>query len=177
LALPFPVALGGFRMGAPIDFLIIGMLGPPLLPAVDDHLRVHRAGFNLLPVVIGAATPLALRVAANALLESVRGRVEASLAVWAAMGRLQCGSSEIGKGSQPLSKQIATREMQQAIEAAIEYLPRPRRCCGHCGPKNRQKCGRFIPVLTPSKWSSTMLARRTPRRDFGVGLPEFIKLV
>jgi hypothetical protein len=84
------------------DFkLLIGMLGPPLLPAIDDHVGIHRVGFHLLPVVIGAATPLALRLAANALLESVRGRVKASLAIWAAMGRRQCGSSEIGKGSNP----------------------------------------------------------------------------
>jgi hypothetical protein len=27
---------------------------------------------------------------------------------------------------------------------------RPRRCCGHCGRQNRQKCGRFIPALTRS---------------------------
>ena len=99
LALPFTVALGGFRMRAPVGLLIVGMLGPPLLPAVDDNLGVHRVGRDLLPVVIGAATPLALRLAANALLESVRCRVKASLAIWAAMGRRQCVSSEIGKGS------------------------------------------------------------------------------
>jgi hypothetical protein len=86
-------------MRAPVGLLIVGVLGPPLLPAVDDHLGIHRVGLNLLPVVISAATTLALRLAANALLESVRGRVKASLAIWAAMGRRQCGSSEIGKGS------------------------------------------------------------------------------
>jgi len=98
LALPFTVAPGGFRMSAPVGLLIVGVLGPPLLLAVDDNLGVNRVGLNLLPVVIGATTPLALRLAANALLESVRRGVKASLAVWAAMGRRQCGSSEIGKG-------------------------------------------------------------------------------
>ena len=99
LALPLTVTLRDFRMGAPVGPLIIGMLGPPLLPAVDDHLGIHRVGLNLVPVVIGAAASLALRLAAYALLESVRRGVKASLAVWAAMGRRQCGSSEIGKGS------------------------------------------------------------------------------
>jgi len=99
LALPLTVALGGFGMGAPVGLLIIGMLGPPLLPAVEDPLGIHRAGFNLVPVVVGAATPLALRLAANALLESVRGGVKASLAIRAAMGWGRCGSSEIEKDS------------------------------------------------------------------------------
>jgi hypothetical protein len=67
-------------------------------------LGVHRVGFNLVPVVIGAATTLALRLAANALLESVRGGVKASLAIRTAVGRGQRNSSEIGKTFQPLSK-------------------------------------------------------------------------
>lgn len=53
LASPFTIALGGFRMRAPVGLLIVGMLGPPLLPAVDDNLGVHRVGRDLLPVVIG----------------------------------------------------------------------------------------------------------------------------
>ena len=60
LALPFTVALGGSRAGAPVGLLIVGMLGPPLLLAVEDNLGVHRVGFNLLAVVIRAATPLAV---------------------------------------------------------------------------------------------------------------------
>jgi hypothetical protein len=36
----------------------------------------------------------------------------------------------------------------QYVETAVEYLPRPRRCCGHCCRQNRQKCERFIPALT-----------------------------
>ena len=99
LTLPLAVARGGFRMGAPIGLLIIGMLLPPLLPAVLDHLRIDRVGLNLLPVVIGPAMPLALRLAADALLESIRGWLKASLAVWTAAGLGQCVSSEIERDS------------------------------------------------------------------------------
>jgi hypothetical protein len=45
-------------------------------------------------MVIGPAMPLALRLAANALLESIRGWMKASLAVRTA-GLGQCVSSEI----------------------------------------------------------------------------------
>ena len=104
LALPLTVALGGFAMGAPVDLLIVGMLGPPLLPAVNDHLGIHRVAFNLVPVVVGATTTLTLRLAADALLESVGGGVKASLAIRAAMGLGQCGAPQKSKRFQPLSK-------------------------------------------------------------------------
>jgi hypothetical protein len=65
----------------PGSYRLIGMLGAPLLPAVQYHLGIHRVGLNLAPVVIGPAMPLALWLAANALLESVRGWMKASLAV------------------------------------------------------------------------------------------------
>ena len=86
-------------MGAPIGLLIIGVLILPLLPAVLDHLRIHRVGLNLLPVVIGPVMPLALWLAANALLEAVRGGMKASLAVGTAAGLGQCVSSEIERDS------------------------------------------------------------------------------
>jgi hypothetical protein len=66
-------------MGAPVGLLIIGMLGAPLLAAVQHHLGIDRVGLNLAPVVIGPAMPLALWLAANALLESIRGWMKASL--------------------------------------------------------------------------------------------------
>ena len=53
LSLSLTVVLGGFGMRAPIGFLIIGMLGAPLLLAVQYHLGIHRVGLNLVPVVIG----------------------------------------------------------------------------------------------------------------------------
>jgi hypothetical protein len=67
-------------------------------------LGIHRVGLDLAPVVIGPAMPLALRLAANALLEPIRGWMEASLAVRTAAGLDQCVSSEIEKGFQLLSK-------------------------------------------------------------------------
>jgi hypothetical protein len=71
LALLRAVALRCLRVRLPIVLLITGVLSLPLLPAVTDHLRVQRISPNLLPVVVGAALPLALRLAASALLESV----------------------------------------------------------------------------------------------------------
>jgi hypothetical protein len=54
---------------------------------------------NLAPVVIGPAMPLALWLAANALLESIRGWIKTSLAVRTAAGLGQCVSSEIERDS------------------------------------------------------------------------------
>jgi hypothetical protein len=93
--LSLTVAFGGFGMRAPVGFLIIGVLGAPLLAAVQYHLGIDRVGLNLAPVVISLAMTLALWLAANALLESIRGWVKASLAVRTAAGLGQCVSSEI----------------------------------------------------------------------------------
>ena len=46
------------------------MLNSPFVPAVLDDWRVQRVCPDLLPMVFGAATALALRSAANALIES-----------------------------------------------------------------------------------------------------------
>jgi hypothetical protein len=99
LPLSLTVALSSFGMGAPVGLLIVGVLGAPLLPAVQYHLGIHRVGLNLAPVVIGPAMPLALWLAANALLESVRGWMKTSLAVRTAAGFGQCVSSEIERDS------------------------------------------------------------------------------
>ena len=99
LPLSLSVAVGGLGMRAPVGLLIIGMLGAPLFPAVLDHLRIHRVGLNLQPVVIGPPMPLALRLATNALLQSIRGWMKALLAVGTAAGLGQCVSSEIEKDS------------------------------------------------------------------------------
>ena len=104
LALPLTVALGGFGMRAPVGLLIVGVLGPPLLPAVDDHLGIHRVGLNLLPVVISAATTLALRLAANALLESVRGKGESFAGNMGSDGSAAMRLLRNRKRFQPLSK-------------------------------------------------------------------------
>jgi len=99
LPLSLTVVLGGFGMRAPVGFLIIGMLGAPLLLAVQYHLGIHRVGLNLVPVVIDPTMPLALRLAANALLEPIRGWMKTSLAVRTAAGLGQCVSSEIERDS------------------------------------------------------------------------------
>ena len=99
LPLSLTIAHSGFGMRAPVGLLIIGMLGAPLLPAVQYHLGIHRVGLNLAPVVIGPSMPLALWLAANALLESIRGWMKASLAVRTAAGLGQCVSSEIERDS------------------------------------------------------------------------------
>jgi hypothetical protein len=87
------------------------MLGAPLLAAVQYHLGIHRVGLNLAPVVIGPAMPLALWLAANALLESIRGWMKASLAVRTAAGLGQCVSSE-SKGI-PSSEQSRQRSVKR----------------------------------------------------------------
>ncbi len=99
LPLSLTVALSGFGMRAPVGLLIIGVLDAPLLAAIQYHLGIYRVGLNLAPVVIRPAMPLALWLAANALLESVRGWMKASLAVRTAAGFGQCVSSEIEKDS------------------------------------------------------------------------------
>jgi hypothetical protein len=80
----------------PVGLLIIGVLRSPLFPAVLDHLRVQGISPDLLPVVISAAAAaLALRLAANALLDSVRRGLENGLTIRAAAVRDQGGSSEV----------------------------------------------------------------------------------
>src|ERR1700688_2123342 len=108
-------------MRAPIGLLIISVLVPPLCPAVLDHLRIHRIGLNFPPVVVGPAMPLALGLAANALLKSIRGWMKTSPAVRTAADLSQCVSSEI-ESFQLLSKP----DKRKDVETNVEYLPRPR---------------------------------------------------
>jgi hypothetical protein len=76
--------------------------------------------------------PLALRLAANALLESIRGWMKASLAVRTAAGFGQCVSSEIERDSiSELTRQ--RRVKRKDVETTVEYLPRPRPGCPHPG--------------------------------------------
>jgi len=99
LSLSLAVALGGFGVCLPIGLLIITVLGLPLLPAVTDYLRIWRVSPDLQSVVVGAAVPPAFRLAANTLMASVRRRLKSTLAIGAAAGRDQCGSSEVEKDS------------------------------------------------------------------------------
>jgi len=99
LPLALTVALSSFGMGAPVGLLIVGVLGAPLLPAVQYHLGIHRVVLNFAPVIISPPMSLAFWLAANPLLESVGGWMKASLAVRTAAGLGQCVSSEIERDS------------------------------------------------------------------------------
>jgi hypothetical protein len=113
MPLSLTVALSSFGMRAPVGLLIIGVVGAPRLPAVQYHLGIHRVGMNLAPVVISPSMPLALRLAANALLESVRGWMKTSLAVRTAAGFGQCVSSEIERDSNSWAKQTTLFEKER----------------------------------------------------------------
>jgi hypothetical protein len=65
----------------------------PALSAVFHHLRIQRIGLDFPPVIIGAPPALAIWLAANMLLQAI-GRGLGSLAIEAAAGRDQSGSSE-----------------------------------------------------------------------------------
>jgi hypothetical protein len=72
LTLSLAIVLGSLGVRLPVRLLIVGVLGLPLSSAVANHLRVQRISSDLLPVILGLAAPLAFRLAACTLLESVR---------------------------------------------------------------------------------------------------------
>jgi hypothetical protein len=55
-------------------FLIVGMLVPPLLLAVANHLAILRVGSELLPVVIRSASALARGLTTDGLLRTINRR-------------------------------------------------------------------------------------------------------
>jgi len=67
LALALTIALGRLGVSLPVPLLVAGMGVAPLLPAVADDLSIEGIGADLVAVVIGAAVPLAFRLAANEL--------------------------------------------------------------------------------------------------------------
>ena len=76
LAIPFDRG----RMRLPVGSLIIGVGIPPLAPAVTDDLSVFRVGRNSVVMVFGTAAPSALRLAADALVQTELRRFERLLA-------------------------------------------------------------------------------------------------
>ena len=86
---PFPVAasllptvvLRGGRVLLSVSFPVIGIAGAPLARAVPAHLAVFGIGGDLLPVVVGAPTPLATRFAANRLARLKLRRLETLLTI------------------------------------------------------------------------------------------------
>ena len=102
VALPVPlallraVALRCLRVRLQIVLLITSVLSLPLLPAVTDHLRVQRISPDLLPVVVGAALPLALRSAADGLIGMTLRRLKRLLAIAATARRQETSSGTRG---------------------------------------------------------------------------------
>ena len=66
---------------------------PPLLLIVMGDLAILRISTQLLPVVISAALPLALRPAAGNLLRTIQGRQKSTMAVRTTAGLAQADSS------------------------------------------------------------------------------------
>ena len=68
----------------PIILLVVRMSGTPLLATVADDLGIFRIGLDPAPVVIATPPALTNRLAADALLETVRGWLKDLLTVGAA---------------------------------------------------------------------------------------------
>jgi hypothetical protein len=77
------VPLHRFPVSLPVLLLVVGMRVAPLFPAFLYHLGVEGIGVNLFAVIIPAALPLALRLAANELLRMITGRLKDLLTVGA----------------------------------------------------------------------------------------------
>ncbi len=85
--LKLAIALDRVCMRLPVSFLIIRMGFAPLTPAVADDLGVLGVSCDPAPMVFGAPTTLALRVAADALVQTELRGFERLLTKMAAMAR------------------------------------------------------------------------------------------
>jgi hypothetical protein len=74
--LQLAIALGIVRVLLTILFPIAAMLFTPLLLTIADDLGVLVIGADFLAVIIGATSPLAIRLATDTLLWAKRGRLE-----------------------------------------------------------------------------------------------------
>jgi hypothetical protein len=95
LPLLLPIPLSGVSVGLPVFFLVARMVGSPLLSAVADYLGILRVRGDLVTVIVVPASALAIRLAADALVGTVRRWLKGLLAITAATGRRQAGSSEV----------------------------------------------------------------------------------
>jgi hypothetical protein len=95
LALSLTIALDQQRILPTALSLIIRMFVPPLLLAVADNLAVLRVVPKLLPVIVGPAPALTLRLAADELLRTVNRKQKGTLAVGTAAALVHIDSSEI----------------------------------------------------------------------------------
>jgi len=87
------IPLDRFRMLRKVLPWVVGMSLPPLPLAIAGDLAILRIRAQLLPVIIGAAAALALRLTADNLLRAINGRQERALAVRTTPGLAQADSS------------------------------------------------------------------------------------
>jgi hypothetical protein len=95
LPLLLPIPLGCVGVGLPVVFLVIRMIGTPLLSAVANYLGVLRVRGDLVAVVVVAAAALTARLTADTLVRTVLRGLKGLLAITTAIGRQQAGSSEV----------------------------------------------------------------------------------
>ena len=81
--LPLAIPLDGGWMLPAILPPVIGVAGSPLLRTVQAHLPIFGIGSDLLAVIIGAATALAVGIAADGLPGLILRRHEDPLAITA----------------------------------------------------------------------------------------------
>jgi hypothetical protein len=84
----------GFRMLRKILPKVVGMSLPPLSLTIARDLTILRIRAQLLPVIIAAASALALRLAADNLLRTINGRQKRILAVRTTAGLAQADPSD-----------------------------------------------------------------------------------
>jgi hypothetical protein len=81
------IPLNRRRVFLSVAALVVGVSLPPFLLAIANALRILRIVLDLLPVIISAPMALAIWLAADYLLRSVRRWRKELLAVTAAAGR------------------------------------------------------------------------------------------
>ena len=100
--LPFAIPLDGLRVLLAIPPPVIGIPGAPFLSAIQTSLAVFRVRGDFLAVVIGAAPPLADRIAAYRLPRLKLGWLETALAIptlaYAHIGGCRTGEARFSEG-------------------------------------------------------------------------------
>ena len=92
--LALTVALNGFGMGRTVIPAVAWMFVTPFLLAVPNHLPVEHVATNLLAVIVGPATALAIRLNAHSLIGTEPGRLKTAPAI-AAATKWQSVSSKV----------------------------------------------------------------------------------
>src|SRR5580658_1557360 len=110
-------------MALAVVLLVVRMSVAPLPLTVADHFGVLGVGLDLGAMVVSTPPALAVRFAANDLTGPKSGRLERLLTVTAGTKRQSFSPGFVLNGN-PLRRADC---FGPDIEAAIEYLPRPRR--------------------------------------------------